>query len=259
VPGTFFFLVENFLCPVSKRTVILICLYQRGTNMPLVAISSTSNMPVKGKKRGREADEKLDTHRRVAESVKSALSGGLLPHKFKNTKGRMTMDVGNVDLHFEGNECLPLQNASELTFLHHTPAYDPESEHKTVGQSTVGLEFHVANIEVENNFGFMRDLPKLSLITCTTPTDTDDVRVELWSDSKGMLGTRGFAVNPWLQATQDPYAPATPHTRPHCSGDPDFVEHPLGNVMQFKLQSTSCLSFTLLPDGKWKLSGMWLF
>ena len=202
-------------------------------------------------KRPQEDDEKLDAHRRVAQSVKSALSGPLRNHKFTNTKGSMAMDVGNVCLHFPGNECLQVENASKLAFVHDTPAYVPETGPLPVAEITVGFEFHVPNFAVDDNAAFMAALRTLLLITCTTPID--DVRVELWSNSVGTLGTRGFAVEPCLQATQDPYAPG-----PHCSGGPHFVENQFGNVMQFKLQSTSCLSFTL-RDGEWKLSLMWLW
>ena len=201
-------------------------------------------------KRPQEDDEKLDAHRRVAQSVKSALSGPLRNHKFTNTKGSMAMDVGNVCLHFPGNECLQVENASKLAFVHDTPAYVPETGPLPVAEITVGFEFHVPNFAVDDNAAFMAALRTLLLITCTTPID-DVARLELWSNSVGMLATRGFTVEPSLQPTQDPYAPG-----PHCSGGPAFVAHELGNVMQMKRPLTSCpscLSFTL-HGNEWKLS-----
>ena len=170
-------------------------------------------------------------------------------YKFASTKGRITVDVHTVYLHFP-DRCVPLKIAGTLSFRHGTPAYAPKEERLPLAEIVFDLEFDVPSFLVGDNPKFMAALPTLLLITCTTPID-DVARLELWSNSVGMLATRGFTVEPSLQPTQDPYAPG-----PHCSGGPAFVAHELGNVMQMKRPLTSCpscLSFTL-HGNEWKLS-----
>jgi len=216
--------------------------------------SERSAHSVKLAKRPGDDDEKLDAKLhatlRSAYSVQDALRGPLRNYNFANfankEKGTLRMGVGKFCFHFAGNKCVPVEKASKLTFVHDTLAYIPEGETLEVAKVAVGFKFDVHSFKVGDNAQFMADLPTLLLITCTTPIV--GVRLNLWSYSVGTLATRGFDVEPCLQPTPDPYTHG-----PHCSGDPNFVENQFGNVMKFKLLSSSCLSLTL-RDGEWKLS-----
>ena len=187
------------------------------------------------------------TSERSAYSVEDALHGQLSNYNFShNEKGTLGMDIASFCLHFADNTCVQVETLCKLGFVYDTLAFVPEEGPLSVAKIAAGVEFDVQSFQVGDNAQFMSDLPTLLRITCTTPIV--GVRLNLWSCSAGTIATRGFDVEPCLQPTPDPYAPAA-----HRSGGPRFIEHQFGNVMKFKLLLSSCLSLTL-HDGAWKLS-----